>query len=458
MSVKHLDWEFSKRGQEDVVRHQKKLKDTIRKNISDIIAEESIITRKKGQTIKVPLKGIKSYHFRYGNPKGKGEGQQGGRAGIGHGKKKKGEVLGKRLVPGNGVGKKGKPGDQVGEDYLEAEIDIEELVQMMMDDLRLPDLRKKEIAESAIPVGWTFDNIEKHGLKPNLDKRRTLKEALKREAQLVRQLSERTGVSHQVCVQTLNQAKGNYDRALEILEKQKNESLETKEGIGEEEKHEEKIKPYITNEDLRFRTIKEDVELHSNAVILAMMDVSGSMTTTKKYLARSFFFWMVEFLKHKYRNVEIRFIAHTTEAKLVDEEEFFHKGESGGTLCASAYDLASELIESDYPVNKWNIYGFHFSDGEDWDADRTMNSVCKLLEKDVNMLGYGEITTDPSYGHQLMQTFQKKFNLEKHFSGEGTDFEYYRPRGDTPFLGVCLKNKDHVYPALRVLFSSENIK
>ena len=86
---------------------------------------------------------------------------------------------------------------------------------------------------------------------------------------------------------------------------------------------------FLESADLRFRTVIEDTESQSNAVVMAMMDVSGSMGTMKKYLARSFFFWMLSFLRSMYRRVEIRFIAHTTEAKLVDEQEFFHKGESG---------------------------------------------------------------------------------------------------------------------------------
>ena len=101
------------------------------------------------------------------------------------------------------------------------------------------------------------------------------------------------------------------------------------------------------------------------------------MDVTKKYFARSFFFWMVSFLRTLYEHVEIRFIAHTTEAKLVDEQEFFHKGESGGTSCASAYELAVKLIDTEYPTSRWNVYPFHFSDGEDWDAWKTARGAAE---------------------------------------------------------------------------------
>lgn len=448
MTVNQVDWDFSKRGQEDVARHQKKIKDSIRENIADVISEESIISRKKGQTVKIPIRGIKSYQFIYGKRKG---GEGGGGYGLGHGKKDKGDVIGRRPAPngeGQGPGKGGKPADAAGEDYMETEVDIEELIQMMMEDLQLPDLRRKEIAETVVPSGWSFEDVEKHGLRPNLDKKRSFRNAFRRAADSVSKLAEKTGKPQDICQKALNKFRGDYQKALEFLQKENPEA--------ELEEQENKLKPFIQHGDLRYRVPKENVESHSNAVILAMMDVSGSMSTTKKYLARSFFFWMVEFLKHKYRNVEIRFIAHTSEAKLVDEDEFFHKGESGGTICASAYDLASQLIDTDYPASKWNIYAFHFSDGEDWDPAKTMVSVKRLMEKGPNMVGYGEIRTEVAYGQQLMRNFEESFSLERYTSYRDSDFEYYlAQRSELPLAGVILKNKGHVYPALKVFFSKE---
>src|SRR4051812_6571252 len=189
MTVRQVDWDFSKRGQEDVARHQKKIKESIRENIADVISEESIISRKKGATVKIPIRGIKSYQFIYGKRKG---GEGGGQYGLGHGSKGKGDVIGRRPNPqgdqGNGPGKGGKPADVAGEDYMETEVDIEELIAMMMDDLQLPDLRRKEIAETVIQAGWNFEDIEKHGLKPNLDKKRSVREAIKRTADSVSKL------------------------------------------------------------------------------------------------------------------------------------------------------------------------------------------------------------------------------------------------------------------------------
>ena len=112
-----------------------------------------------------------------------------------------------------------------------------------------------------------------------------------------------------------------------------------------------------------------DTRKESNAVVICIMDTSGSMDTMKKYLARSFFFLLYQFICTKYRNVEIVFIAHHTEAHEVTEEEFFHKGESGGTFISSGYTKALDIIEQRYHPSLWNVYAFHCSDGDNFDSD-----------------------------------------------------------------------------------------
>jgi uncharacterized sporulation protein YeaH/YhbH (DUF444 family) len=186
-----------------------------------------------------------------------------------------------------------------------------------------------------------------------------------------------------------------------------------------------------------------------------MMDVSGSMGTMKKYLARSFFFWLVEFLRQIYNHVQIRFIAHTTEAKLVDEHEFFHKGESGGTFCYSAYDLAIHLVETEYNPTRWNVYPFHFSDGEDFDPMKTVASAKRLLEMGVSMLGYGEIQADPYSASRLMDTFESELRLEKRTPGPEEFQILVGKEQTTPFMGAVLKDKSHVYLTLREFLKKE---
>src|SRR5205814_6324652 len=122
-------------------------------------------------------------------------------------------------------------------------------------------------------------------------------------------------------------------------------------------------------DDLVYRHMVTDVKRESNAVVMCIMDTSGSMDTMKKYLARSFFFLLYRFLWTRYQNVEIVFIAHHTEAREVTEEEFFHKGESGGTFISSGYLKALEIINERYHPALWNVYVFHCSDGDNFESD-----------------------------------------------------------------------------------------
>lgn len=428
MAVTQPDYDSTPRGRTDAARHRDKIKEAIRQNLPDIISEESIITGKRDRVVRVPIRGVKSYRFvhRYS------DGENGG---FGSGETEKGKVLGKR--PKQGRGLPGKAGEEPGLDYLETEIDIEELLEMMHQDLGLPNLKEKQVKESFIPKGFTFDSIEKHGIRPRLDKKRTIKEAIRRGEILVLQLIRETGCSESDCRAALDLTRGDMLAAAKLLA-----SKPVLPGASPESTL------YLESSDLRFRTLKEHLEHQSNAVILAMMDVSGSMGTMKKYLARSFFFWMVNFLRTRYRNVEIRFIAHSTEAKLVDEDEFFHKGESGGTFCYSAYDLAGQVIDAEYPTNRWNVYPFHFSDGEDWEAERTVRSLEAVMDRGVATFGYGEIQAEHTTS-VLMQAFQHSLTLREQTHDGFTYLE--GNKGESPFLGVIIKGKEDLYPALRAL-------
>ncbi len=166
-----------------------------------------------------------------------------------------------------------------------------------------------------------------------------------------------------------------------------------------------------------------------------MMDVSGSMGEFEKYIARSFYFWMVRFLRTKYNNVKIVFISHHTEAKEVTEEEFFTHGESGGTQVSSAYELALNIIRERYNPADWNIYPFHFSDGDNlpWDNEHCVALVGKLMEQ-CNIFGYGEIR-------------------EGHYRSPSTLMSAYSKIQDRKFIAVTISDKTEVYPALRKFFA-----
>lgn len=368
--VSREDWSLHRKGYQDQVRHQRRIKEVIRQNLPDLITEENIILSDGKQIIKVPIRSLDEYRFIYNYQKQKHVGQ-------GDGDSQVGDVLGRdpsQKQPGQGE----KAGDQPGQDVVETEVNIEELENMLFEELELPLLQPKE-KEQIETQSIVFNDIRKKGIMSNIDKKRTILENLRRNA-----TTGNPGIHH------------------------------------------------ISPDDLRYKTWDDTVIPDSNALIIAMMDTSGSMGSFEKYCARSFFFWMTRFLRRQYEKVEIVFIAHHTEAKEVTEEEFFTRGESGGTICSSAYIKALEIINRRYPPSKYNIYPFHFSDGDNLTSD---NERCVKLIGDLlkvsNIFGYGEVN-QYNRSSTLMSAY-KNIKLEQ-------------------FLYHVIKDKAEVYEALKTFF------
>jgi sporulation protein YhbH len=342
-----LDAERSDRSAGDRARHRLKVRESIRDNIADIIAEESIIGKDREKIIKVPIRGIREYKFIYGeNAPGVGQGS---------GDSQTGQVVGKAKAQGRG---EDKAGDQPGADYYETDVTLEELIEIMFEDLELPDLERKALRQIEAFRLAKRKGYRAVGIRVRLDKRRTVRQRVRRKLA----------------------TRGRREMAARAAAFEGDVS-------GEDTKR----FPFH-EDDLVYRHMITDVKKESNAVVLCIMDTSGSMDTMKKYLARSFFFLLYQFISTKYRNVEIVFIAHHTEANEVTEEEFFHKGESGGTFISSGYNKALEIIQARYHPSLWNVYAFHCSDGDNFDSDNTAAlRAAKELAEVCNLFGYGEI-------------------------------------------------------------------
>lgn len=320
-----IPWDLRRRGLQDSIRHDKRVKEAIRQNLKELIAEEAIITSDGQRLVKIPLRYLEQYRFRFG--------RWGGGAGQGPGAV--GEGLARDGGPGDG---EGPPGEQPGAPVYEAEIAVEELTRLMLEDLALPWLEDKEAPACPAPT-YQFDEVRRKGALAHLDKKRTLVENLKR------------------------QAARRHPKVGDLREA-----------------------------DLRFKVWSAREAPHAQAAVYLLMDRSGSMTTEKKYIAKSFFFWLVRFLRLKYATVAPVFIAHDTEAQVVPERDFFTLSNSGGTRCSSAYRVALDHLRRHHPPARWNTYVFHFSDGDNWEAD---NAHCQALVTQLlahaTMLGYGEI-------------------------------------------------------------------
>ncbi|MBI4084676.1 MAG: sporulation protein YhbH [Candidatus Levybacteria bacterium] len=370
-------WDLHDKGSVDQARHREKIEDAIKKNLKDIISQERVITSPDGKKFKVKVQqSLDNPYFIFDRKKHKG---------VGSGEGKPGDVIG-REPGGQGPGTGPGAGDQPGIDYYEVDVSLEKLAQLAFADLGLPNLENKRHQELE-SEDIRFTDIRKSGPFANLEKKRTIKENIKRNA-----------------------ARGD---------------------------------PHfkdISMDDLRFRTWDKSLRRESNAVIFALMDVSGSMGINEKYIARTFYWWMLLFLRTKYNNVDIVFISHHTEAKEVSEEEFFNKGESGGTMCSSAYKLNLDIIRDRYNPKDWNIYPFHFSDGDNWGSDneKCLELVNQLVQLS-NQVGYGEIRTS---GWQSDSTLMKEYEKIK----------------NPKFTKATLKSKDDTYPVLRQFFRKETVE
>lgn len=373
----------SDRSAGDRLRHRQKVREAIRDNISDIISEESIIGQGQDKIIKVPIRGIREYRFIYGdNSPG---------VGTGNGDTQPGQVVGDSEQEGQAPG---MPGNRPGVDYYETDVTLEELIDIMFEDLELPDLERKKLREILSDSTRKRKGFRKVGVQVHMDKKRTAMERIRRKVA----------------------ARG-----------------------PQAEDADERRFPFH-RDDLKYRRLVRDTRPQSNAVVLCIMDTSGSMDTMKKYLARSFFFLLYQFVRTRYNNVEVVFVAHDTRAREVDETEFFSKGESGGTLISSGYNKALSIIQERYHPSLWNIYAFHCSDGDNWPHDNpSMLKAARELCDICNLFGYGEIKPLNSgyYGDSLLELFEQ---LES-----------------SNFQSLLIENKEDIWPSFKKFLAHERV-
>lgn len=327
------------RSAADRDRHKKKIQKAIQEGIKDVIAEESIIGKDGNKKVKIPVKGIKEYRFVYGENKQNSKTGSAGNKDV-----RKGQVLKKKGQKGKSSGKEAD--NKSGEEYYEVEITLEELAEYLFADLQLPDLEKKRF-KFLKDKKLKRSGYRKKGLRSKLSKKETLKRKIKRKKRAI--------------------AAGTYDPE-----------------SGERFPFHE--------DDLKYKHMREKQEENNSAVIFFLMDVSGSMDKQKKYLARSFYFLLYQFLRYKYDNIDVVFISHSSEASEVSEEEFFQKATTGGTLMSTALGLEKEIIDKRYHPSSWNIYTFYSGDGENWSIDnqKTLDLFAQLKEVS-QMMCYAEI-------------------------------------------------------------------
>jgi len=266
-------------------------------------------------------------------------------------------------VDGQGEAGAGQAGDAPGSHLLEVEISLEELARMLGEELELPRIEPRG-KRSVVSQRDRYRSVRRTGPESLRHFKRTYRKALRRQL-----------------------ASGTYDP------------------------RNPRIVPI--REDRLYRSWTETEEPQANAAVIYMMDVSGSMGDEQKEIVRIEAFWIDTWLKSQYKRVETRYIVHDAAAREVDSHTFYHLRESGGTKISSAYELCRRVLEEDYPADEWNLYPFHFSDGDNWGGGDT--EVCvKLLQETllpaVNQFSYGQVESPYGSGQFIK-------DLDEHFAG-----------------------------------------
>ncbi len=338
----------------DHARFRKIVKGRVRDNLRKYISHGQQIVPKGGDKFTVPMPQIDTPRFKFGDK------SQGG---VGQGEGQPGDPVDGQQDP-NGEPGEGEAGQDEGSKELEVELTVDELAQILGEQLELPNIQPKGKKSLQSTVD-KYSTIGKTGPDSLRHIKRTYKEALKRQIAL-----------------------GHYDPNNPTV--------------------------IPTKGDYRYRAADTKIEMENSAVVIYMMDVSGSMGDEQKEIVRTESFWINLWLKSQYKDIEIRYIIHDATAKEVDENTFFRTRESGGTLISSAYSLCKQIIEADYNPSEWNIYPFHFSDGDNWSADDT--KLClELLDKFIvpasNMFCYGQVESRYGSG-QFYKDLSSKYGAQ----------------------------------------------
>ncbi|HYR34624.1 MAG TPA: DUF444 family protein [Burkholderiales bacterium] len=344
-------YDLFSRGARDWLRHNEKVRDAVKDTLPELLSNSDLMTGSGSRTVAVPVKFLEHARLRLAES----QVQQG----AGQGRGEPGDVLQPGREEGGEQGQAGGTGD--GEIRFVVELKLDEIVDWLWEELKLPELKPKRTATidqaEYVREGW-----DKRGARSRLDRRRTMKEAVKRHA-----------------IQ----------------------------GNGAAPVNEEPIS--LVNDDLRFRQLVRRPSPATSAAVIFALDVSGSMDEAQRRLAKQFFFFALQGIRRQYAKVETVFLAHAAQAWEFDESQFFQASSSGGTVTSSVARLALEVMEKRYDPARYNVYFFYASDGENAaeDRDEARTTLAQIAEL-VNYSGYcetGGVATFRPRDTQLAEIF-----------------------------------------------------
>ena len=317
-------YELFSRGSRDWLRHNEKVRETVKGNLPDLLSGTDLLTRPADRTVLVPIRMLEHARFRLRE----GEVQRG----AGQGQGEAGDTLrhARQTAQNQGEG-----GSEQGEIQFVLELKLDDILDWLWVELKLPDLKPRGGTSLEQP-DYQREGWDKRGPRSRLDRRRTLKEAVKRRAVQVDAVP-------------------------------------------------------FSDEDLRFRNLHKRSAPSVDAVVMFALDVSGSMDEAQRKLAKMFFYFVLHGLRRQYARVDIVFVAHSVEAWEFAEQEFFQISGDGGTHASSAFRLCSEILKARYDPARYNAYLFYASDGENAaeDRDSAERSLVELAAA-LNFAGYIE--------------------------------------------------------------------
>ena len=340
--------------QRDLSRFRQIVRGQIKKNLRKYMSQGEMIGRQGKRLVSIPLPQIDIPRFRYGSK------QSGG---VGQGEGNVGDPIGR----GDSEEGSGQAGNEPGKHIVEVDVSIEELAEILGEELELPQIEPKG-TKNIISEKSKYSRIRRVGPDSLRHFKRTYKEALRRQI-----------------------TSGEYNPKNPVI--------------------------VPIKDDMRYRSWKEEPMPQSNAIIIYMMDVSGSMGTEQKEMVRTTAFWIETWLRSQYQQIEICYIVHDAAAKEVDQDTFYRIREGGGTRISSAYQLCNEIIDERYPPEDWNIYPFHFSDGDNWgdgDNEKCFEVLEQALMEKSNQFCYGQVRSlygSGNFAHDLRHRFGENEDL-----------------------------------------------
>jgi uncharacterized sporulation protein YeaH/YhbH (DUF444 family) len=417
--VRIIDRRFDSKNKSAVNRQRflRRFRKQIRRAVGDAIAGRSIRDLDHGEQVSIPARDLNEPQFDHGR------GGTWEKVFAGNDQFKAGDSIARRPPPGSGGGSgSGKASNEgEGEDDFAFQLSREEFLDIFFEDLALPNLIRTQLARitdfKSQRAGFSTD-----GSPSNINIVRSMRSALGRRLALGSPFSRQ-----------LRDLQAELEEKTAALGEDHDEVRALIEEIARMRAKVEAI-PFIDSFDLRYNNRIVVPKPITQAVMFCLMDVSGSMDEQKKATAKRFFMLLYLFLTRNYEHIDVVFIRHHTKAREVDEEDFFHSRESGGTVVSSALTMMRDIIRERYAGGGWNIYGAQASDGDNWDND---SPVCReLLAEHIlpwcRYFAYIEIT--PGEPQNLWR-------------------EYEKLRGAHPnFAMQNIEEPSQIYPVFRELF------